>query len=349
MTDTTATTSDPLGIVVDSVGRWLTEQIPECQPPFRYERITGGHSNLTYVVTDRRGRRYVLRRPPIGHLLATAHNVVREHRVMQAVGGTGVPVPRMLGVCHDEDVTGAPFYVMEHVDGIVVDTVSDADELLPSADARRRAGESLIDALVALHAIDVDAVGLGGFARRTGYLERQLKRWAAQWEASGLNDLTEMSELHSWLLEHQPPETGAGIVHGDFRLGNTLIAGDGHVLAVLDWELCTLGETLLDLAYLLRSWSVPDLKTGFQQPLDTVAGFPTAQELAERYADRSGRSIDQLDYWRAFTAWRSAAILAGVYRRYLDGQLGERPEDIESYRAEVESRIRQGLSIATGS
>ncbi|MFE6822189.1 phosphotransferase family protein [Streptomyces sp. NPDC057690] len=342
--DSASTTTDPLGIAVESVGRWLTEHLADPRPPFRYERLTGGHSNLTYLVTDREDGRWVLRRPPVGPLLATAHNVVREHDVMLRVAGTGVPVPRMLGACDDEGVTGAPFYVMEYVDGVVVNTAADADALLPGTEARSRAGASLIDALVALHRIDIDAVGLAGLSRRGGYLDRQLRRWAAQWEAARLGDLGGMPELHRWLTEHRPTEPAPRLVHGDFRLGNTLTGRGGSVLAVLDWELCTLGEPLLDLAYFLRSWTAPDLRPGFAVPISGLPGFAGDEELAARYAERSGRSIEDLGYWRAFTAWRSAAILGGVYRRYLDGQLGEPPEDLEAYHAEVISRIEQGLS-----
>ncbi|MEU9273115.1 phosphotransferase family protein [Streptomyces sp. NPDC048251] len=344
--DTTPTTTDPLGISVEPVERWLVEHLPAPRPPFRYERVTGGHSNLTYLVTDRDGGRCVLRRPPVGRLLTTAHNVSREHEVMLRVAGSGVPVPRMLGACEDEHVTGAPFYAMEYVDGVVVNTAADAHSLLPGVDARRRVAEALIDALVALHGIDVDAVGLGGLARRDGYLDRQLKRWVAQWEAAGLDDLDGMAQLHAWLVGHRPAETDPCLVHGDFRLGNTLVDRDGQLLAVLDWELCTIGEPMLDLAYFLRSWTAPDIRPGLEQPLAAVPGFGSGEELAAYYAERSGRSIGELDYWRAFTAWRSAAILGGVYRRYLDGQLGERPDDVESYRAEVASRIQQGLAIA---
>ncbi|GGM98013.1 acyl-CoA dehydrogenase [Streptomyces fuscichromogenes] len=264
---------------------------------------------------------------------------------MLRVAGTGVPVPRMLGACDDERITGAPFYVMEYVEGVVVNTAADADALLPGADARDRAGTSLVDALVAVHHIDIDAVGLGGLARRSGYLDRQLQRWAGQWQAARLGDLGGMARLHAWLTAHRPEETGPHLVHGDFRLGNTLTDRAGSVQAVLDWELCTLGEPLLDLAYFLRSWTAPDLRPGFAQPIAALPGFASGEELAAYYARQSGRPIEELDYWRAFTAWRSAAILAGVYRRYLDGQLGERPDGLEAYRAEVVSRIEQGLSV----
>ncbi|WP_242424009.1 phosphotransferase family protein, partial [Frankia sp. EI5c] len=279
-------------------------------------------------------------------LLATAHDVTREARILAALADSEVPVPPVLGVCDDSAVTGAPFYVMEHVAGVVVREAADADRLLPSAQARREAGHSLVDALAALHAIDVDEVGLGGLARRDGYLDRQLRRWSAQWEACGLGDLGGITRLRDWLVGHRPPESAARIVHGDFRLGNALLAPDGRLCALLDWELCTLGNPLADLAYLLRTWSTVDARAG-QGPLTTsLPGFPTADELADRYAQRSGRPNGQLDYWLAFTAWRAAGILAGVYRRYTDGKMGDPPDDLPSFLVEVEARVHQGLGFA---
>ncbi len=339
-------TTSPLGIDVGAVEQWFGDNVGGAQPPFRYDRIVGGHSNLTYVVTDADGTRYVLRRPPAGELLTTAHNVTREHDIMAAVAGSGVPVPAMLGACHDIEITGAPFFVMAYVDGVVLNSAADADRLLPSHTARRHTGESLVDALAALHAVDIDAVGLGDLSRRDGYLDRQLKRWSAQWEATQLDDLDGMARLHDWLVENRPVETKAQLVHGDFRLGNTLLASDGSVLAVVDWELCTLGEPLADVAYFLRSWTAADARLGQGEPPGVVPGFPDGDELAARYAARSGRSIDDLGYWMAFTAWRAAAMLGGVYRRYLDGKMGTPPDDLASFRAEVESRMHQGMEHA---
>jgi aminoglycoside phosphotransferase (APT) family kinase protein len=343
---TEQTRREPLGIDEGALVGWFAEHVPDAKPPLRYERITGGHSCLTYLVTDAHDARCVLRRPPVGELLATAHDVAREHDIMTALEGSAVPVPRMLGACRDAEVTGAPFFVMAYVDGVVLNNSADADRLLPSRAARQHAAESLVDALAALHAVDVDAVGLGDLSRRTGYLDRQLKRWSAQWETYGLDDLLGMVRLHDWLVDHRPGESVAGIVHGDFRLGNALLAPDGEVLAVLDWELCTLGEPLADVAYLLRTWSTADAKLGPDQLPSALPGFPFGEELTSRYAERSGRSLERLGYWMAFTAWRAAAILGGVYRRYLDGKMGTPPDDLASYRVEVERRIRQGLQFA---
>jgi aminoglycoside phosphotransferase (APT) family kinase protein len=204
----------------------------------------------------------------------------------------------------------------------------------------------MVDALVALHAVDVDAVGLGDFARRRGYLDRQLERWSAQWEASKTRELPAMERLHAWLVDHVPAEPEAGVVHGDFRLGNALHAPDGTTLAVLDWELSTLGDPLADVSYLLRSWATPDQAAGGEGLPAAAEGFPAADELAERYATASGRTLDDLDYWMALNAWRSAAISEGVYRRYIDGKMGEAPPDVERYARSVDITVHQGLASA---
>jgi aminoglycoside phosphotransferase (APT) family kinase protein len=345
--------SVPVGIDPGPVEGWFRAHVPAARPPLRYQRVAGGHSCLTFVVTDAAGERYVLRRPPLGSVLATAHDVGREHRVMSALQDTAVPVPRMLGLCRDDQVNGAPFFVMCHVDGVVPHTAADSERLLPSPAARRRAAETMIDALVALHAVDLDAVGLGDFARRTGYLDRQLERWSAQWEASKTREVPAMERLHAWLVEHRPVNSDTRIVHGDFRLGNALHAPDGTTLAVLDWELSTLGDPLADISYLLRSWVSPvSAAAGGAEaeadawPPSAAAGFPSPDEVAERYATASGRALDDLGYWTALNAWRSAAIAEGVYRRYIDGNMGDAPPDVERYARSVEVAAHQGLVAA---
>ena len=328
----------PLGIDDEKVTAWFEQHIKEAEPPLTFDRVAGGHSCLTYIVKDSAGQRFVLRRPPLGHVLATAHDVVREHKIMSALQDTGVPVPRMLGVCADNDVNEAPFYIMSYVDGVVLHSAELATKLLPDDEARKHAADSLVDALVALHAVDIDAVGLGDLARRTGYLDRQLKRWSAQWEASKTRELPGMEQLHEWLVANRPEEEPAGVAHGDYRLGNLLHAPDGTVLAILDWELCTLGPPLADVSYLLRSWTA--------EGTSGAPGFPPREYVAERYASASGRSIADLDYWMAFNAWRSAAIAEGVYRRYLDGNMGAQMENIEIYARSVEVTVAAGLNSA---
>lgn len=335
------------GIDGRAVTDWFRDAIGDVAPPLSFSRVAGGHSCLTFVVHDAEGRRFVLRRPPLGTTLATAHDVVREHRIMSALAGTGVPVPTMLGCCPDASVNGAPFYVMGFVDGVVLHDASIAAAALPDAPARRRAGASMLDALAALHAIDVDDVGLGNLSRRTGYLDRQLRRWSGQWEASKTRELPGMERLHAWLVANRPSDPPAVIVHGDFRLGNILLGPDGEVRAVLDWELCTLGDPLADVSYLLRSWSEPDEPvSGRVEPPTHAGGFLTREEMVRGYAERSGRDLGSLDYWMAFNAWRSAAIGEGVYRRYLDGAMGDRPDDLDAYAAGVETSMQAGLAAA---
>ena len=222
------------GIEHDRVSDWLTANIEGAMPPFEFSMITGGRSNLTFTVIDGAGTKYVLRRPPTGHVLATAHDMAREHRIISAVGKTDVPVPRTLGLCTDESVNDAPFYVMAFVDGVVLDS-PDKAALLPP-DRREAASHHLIDVLADLHAVDIDAIGLGDLARREGYIERQLKRWSTQWAKSKTRDLPVVDDVASRLAADVPEQQGVAIAHGDYRFGNCLVDPDaGRVTAVLDW------------------------------------------------------------------------------------------------------------------
>ena len=237
------------GIDIERVSTWLVKEVDGVEPPLHFELIAGGHSNLTFKATDAAGRRMVVRRPPLGHVLATAHDMSREHRIVSAVGPTAVPVAPTLGLCEDVEVNGAPFYVMEFVDGVVLDSRDKAEQLAMAK--RTVAAEHLIDILADLHAVDVDEVGLGDLARRDGYIERQLKRWSKQWELSKTRELPAIEEVEERLKSRVPVQQGTAIVHGDYRLGNCLVDPDaGRVNAVLDWELCTLGDPLADVGYL---------------------------------------------------------------------------------------------------
>lgn len=342
-----STAGAPTGIDADSVTRWFAEHIPAAAAPLTFARVAGGHSCLTFIVTDATGNRFVLRRPPLGVHLATAHDVAREFRLMGSLAGSKVPVPTMLGLCQDITVNEAPFYVMTHVAGFVLHDASVAGEQLPAVDARRHAGEQLVDALAALHDVDPVAVGLGDMIPPSTYLDRQLKRWATQWAASKTRELPAMEQLHDWLVVNRPTEAASGIVHGDFRLGNMLIGPAGTLNAVLDWELCTFGDPLADVSYLLRSWAAPEDPAGANiDPPTRAGGFPTRDEMVERYANVSGRDVGDLGYWMAFNAWRSAAIGEGVYRRYIDGQMGALPDEVESYARAVENGVVAGLLAA---
>ena len=335
-------TEVPTGIDAPAVTRWFAQHVPTATAPLAFSRVAGGHSCLTFIVTDADGVRFVLRRPPLGVHLATAHDVAREFRLMGALAGSRVPVPTMLGLCEDVSVNEAPFYVMSHVDGVVLHDASMVEAALPSAELRRRASEQLVDALAALHAVDPVAVGLGDMIRPGSYLDRQLKRWSTQWEASKTRELPGMDQLHDWLVANRPKESAQGIVHGDFRFGNMLIGTDGTLNAVLDWELCTFGDPLADVSYLVRSWASPDDPPSPNlDPPTRAGGFFTREEVVARYAEVSGRDVSDLGYWMAFNAWRSAAIGEGVYRRYIDGQMGALPDDVEMYAARRRERRRR--------
>ena len=345
--DMNASLPEIAGIDAGPVTAWFAEHVPEAVAPLSFSRVAGGHSCLTFVVTDADGRRFVLRRPPLGIVLETAHDVRREHRIMSALAGTDVPVPEMLGVCEDVTVNDCPFFVMRFVEGVVLHDADTVATALPSGDARRRACESMVDALVALHAINPDDVGLGDLSRPSGYLDRQLRRWSSQWTASKTRELPDMEQLHAWLVENRPEDPPARIVHGDFRLGNALLGLDGQVRAMLDWELCSLGDPLADVSYLVRSWAAPeDAAGGTQDPPTRAGGFPSKAEVIARYEERSGRSLGDLDYWLAFNAWRSAAIAEGVYRRYVDGAMGEIPANLEQYARGVEASVQDGVAAA---
>jgi aminoglycoside phosphotransferase (APT) family kinase protein len=332
------------GVALEPVSQWLLDHVPDATAPFTFRRVAGGHSCLTYLVDDAAGRRIVLRRPPLGAVLHSAHDVAREHQIMAALAGTGVPVPTMLGLCTDLTVNDAPFYVMSFVAGSVVHNVGDVAAHLPTETTRRQAAESLVDALALLHAVDVDAVELTELVPPTSYLERQVKRWTRQWEDSRTRELPGMDRLAAWLRDHRPAEVRRGIVHGDYRLGNVIHGPDGTVVAILDWELCTVGDPLADVSYLLNSWADP--AAGGDGPPSSATGFPTRDELVARYAQASGTDPSDLHYWSCFHAWRSAAICEGVYRRYVDGDMGEVPADVDRYREMVDRGCARGLELA---
>jgi aminoglycoside phosphotransferase (APT) family kinase protein len=311
------------GIDQAGVTAWFQGQVPGVRPPLGFQQIAGGRSNLTYRVTDAAGASYVLRRPPLHGVLPSAHDMSREHRVISALSATPVPVPATFGLCQDPAVTGAPFYVMAYVDGVVP---RDEPTVAASLDepARAAAADSLVDALVALHRVDPDQVGLGQLGRRDGYLERQLTRWMRQLEQSRTRPLPALDEVHRRLSAAVPAQVGpARIVHGDFRLDNLVLSPSGRVLAVLDWELCTLGDPLADVGLLLVYWAEPGDQT---LPLGTaptvMPGFPTRAALAEAYATRSGRDLSQIGYYLAFAYWKLAVILEGVVARHATGAYG---------------------------
>ena len=309
------------GIDAEGVGRWLARHVDGLTGPLEFELVSGGRSNLTYRITDAAGTAYALRRPPTGGVLSTAHDVSREWRFISALAPTAVPVPAPVAYCADTAVTGAAFYVMGFVEGLVLADTEAGLALAPQA--RAGAAEHLVEVLVALHALDPAAVGLGDMVRKTGYLERQLRRWHAQVHATGAPELPLLDEVHDLLVRRIPAQAG-GIVHGDYRAGNVAFGPDGAVRAVFDWELATSGDPMADLGWLAATWQDP----GEQLPPATpgpsgVAGFPARAQLVQRYARLSGRDVSDLPYWVAFSRWRSACIGVGVRARYLAGHMGD--------------------------
>lgn len=283
--------------------------------------IGEGHSNVTYLL-ERGGERFVLRRPPRPPLPPSAHDVLREARLLRALEGTPVRVPRVLAVCEDESVLGVPFYVMNFVEGTVV-----TSELPPALDVpeqRRRLGEQLIDALVEIHQVDWRAVGLEGFAKPTGYLERQLRRFTALWEHNKTRELPVVVEVGRWLAANMPETPRTTIVHGDYRLGNVMVANNppARIIAIFDWEMSTLGDPLADLGYLTITWSEPgDPETMFSalSAITRREGFPSRRELVERYAAKTGTDVGDLRWYQALALWKAAVFMEGNYKRLLAG------------------------------
>ena len=318
-------------IDTSAVTAWLEANAGPVTPPLRFSRITGGNSNLTFVVTDAEGRQLVLRRPPLGRVLSSAHDMAREWRIVSALAGRAVPVPPVRGLCEDPAVTGAPFYVMDLVEGEVLTTPKQVEANLDRG-GRRRVAEQLVDALVDLHELDLAEVGLEDLGRHEGYLERQLWRWARQLREQPSERTDRLLAVHDELEARRPAQGPARIVHGDYRLGNCLVAPDGTITAVLDWELCTLGDPLADLGYLVLDWDSADDPdpVSATSPM-RAAGMPHRAFAAARYAERSGRTIEVLDVYVAFAAWRRACILEGVHARQRAGAMGAVPEDVERF------------------
>jgi aminoglycoside phosphotransferase (APT) family kinase protein len=290
----------------------------------------------------------VLRRPPLSGVLPSAHDMGREHRIIAALRDTPVPVPVAIGLCADESVNGAPFYVMSYVDGIVPRDERTVEGAFDQP-ARAASARSLVDVLVRLHAVEPDGVGLGDLGRREGYIERQLRRWGRQWEQSKTRELPAMEAAGRRLAASVPAQQGPGsIVHGDYRLDNLMLSPGGEVLAVLDWELCTLGDPLADVGLLMVYWSDPgDDVLPLDSTVTALAGFPRRAEVAEAYAAASGRDLSELDFYVAFGYWKLAAILEGVYARSAAGAYGRGDDTYRRFASVVENLAERALDATT--
>ncbi len=327
-----------------AVEAWISKHVGALQPPLCWTRLEGGHSNLTYRVEDSQGRQAVIRRPPMGELLPKAHDMGREWALISALGKTKVPVPRALGFCEDPEITGAHFYLMGLIDGHPLYRVEDTDRWVP-LEFRPRMAHSFIDVLAELHSLDPDDVGLGDLGKKEDYIGRQLKTWYRSWNASiqgAQLDDPRAHALQEYFLNNIPEQGPARIVHGDYGMHNCLVGPDGSIAAVVDWEISTLGDPLADLAYALNQWAEPSDPPAPRGIKPTaVPGFPTRLDLTQRYAARTGRDLSKLDYYIGFNHWKSAAIVHGVYARYLEGKKSTLGVDLPGLKESINRSLNE--------
>lgn len=302
----------------DALTRFMSDHVDGFAPPLTVTQFQGGMSNPTFLLTDGSGKRYVLRKKPPGELLPSAHAVDREFKVISALNATDVPVAKAYALCEDDAVIGQAFYIMEFLEGRVFRDVALPD--LPP-DERRAIYESMIDALAKLHSVDFEAVGLSDYGRVGGYITRQVRRWSQQYEATKTEEIPEMDKLTTWLNDNMPDDSLTTIVHGDFRLENLIYhPTEPRVLAVVDWELGTLGNPLSDLAYNCLTYHYADPRWGDIINLDYDAvGIPSEEDYVAQYCARTGREIDDYTYYLVLSLFRFAAIIQGVYYRGVQG------------------------------
>jgi aminoglycoside phosphotransferase (APT) family kinase protein len=339
-----------VGFDVPTIEAWLPT-VTDVTGPFTWERLPGGHSNLTYLVHDAGGRELVIRRPPQGDLLPKAHDMWREYRIIDGLWPTDVPVAEPVAYCDDRAVAETHFYVMGKVDGQALYTGATVEAWLDEP-ARRRAADCFVDVLAALHSIEPDAVGLGDLGRPDGYVARQLRTWYGSWNASipyaGFDD-PRVHDLHELLSSSIPEQGPARIVHGDYGPHNSLFSRAGEIQAVLDWELASLGDPLADFAYSINAWTEPG-DVGFYgaDPPTVLPGFPGRSELIERYAALTGADLSNLTYYRTFNSWKTGCILHGVYARYRAGQKSTEGVDLEGLYTRIGVAISAAETLAAG-
>jgi aminoglycoside phosphotransferase (APT) family kinase protein len=338
-----------IGIDVEPVSRWLVEHVDGATAPFRFQLIAAGGSNLTYRVTDAEGRSWALRRPPVGKLLATAHDMGREWRIISALSPTAVPVPEAVARCDDESITGAGFYVMGFVEGLILRTPESAKGM--TVDDCATATDSLVDVQLAFHTLDLDEIGLGDLGKRRDYVQRQLTRWRRQYESAKPREVPLLEELHERLSATIPAEQAVqGLAHGDYRFDNTVLGDDHRIAAVLDWELCTIGDPVADFAWSQLYWADPGDPVCFIQDAPTLhEGFVRRDDVSELYARRSGFDLSDLPWYTVFSLWKQACIVEGVYARRLGGARGGAAvSDVEGIARRSDQLLQWASEAAAG-
>lgn len=345
---------EPPGLRTPALLAWLDAHLPEfdASGPPEYRLLAGGRSNVTYALTDPSGRKWALRRPPLGHVMPSAHDMTREFRVLQGLGRVGFPAPPARVLCEDDTVIGAPFMVMDFVDGRVIGSSEDARGL--SADQAASVSATLVEGLAHLHGVDVAAAGLQDFGRPQGYLQRQVKRWSGQWPITKTRELASIDALQAWLTEQVrdlPDDTPWSLVHGDYRLDNVILSQNlSRLLAVLDWEMSTLGDPIADLAITLVYWTQAGdgLRAGIPvaQGATSGPGFWSRQQVADRYAELSGSDLPNLDLCVVLACFKLAVILESIHYRNLGGQqIGATAERGEDMGAATEAMAELGLQV----
>lgn len=321
----------------DKVSAWIAQTDSGLEAPLQYQLIAGGRSNLTYKITGVNGKVAVLRRPPTSHVLPTAHDMRREFRIISALHGTVVPVATPIALCEDIEVAELPFYLMSYVDGHILKETEEVERAFDQ-EARGKISASLVQVLSDLHSLDVDAIGLGNLAKKDSYIQRQLKRWYEQYRKSSqeINSFSpQVDRVHELLSSSVPLQRRTSVVHGDYRLDNALISDEGNVAAVLDWEICTLGDPMADLGLLVVYWADRADERSALGRATSLEGFWDRERIANQYAKTAGVDISDLGFYVAFAYWKLACILQGVYSRYLQGATGGDLSDVSSYGDQV--------------
>jgi aminoglycoside phosphotransferase (APT) family kinase protein len=326
---------------------WAARYAPAAAGVSEVWLVSGGRSNLTFGIRDDAGGTWCVRRPPLGEVPSSAHDVLREYRILAALQHCGFPVPEVLASCAEPAVIGAPFYVMAFVPGATIASAQDAESTpMP---VRRRSGLALVEVMLEIHQVDLAGTGLSTLSRPGDYVGRQLRRWRRQVGGDGLTLNPRLAEIGDRLGEAVPAQQAGTLVHGDLKLGNLIFGESGEVAAVLDWELCTLGDPLADLGWLLASWSEPgDTDVRIVTPPSRAGGFARRDELVAAYQSGSSLNLENIAYYAALAEWKWAAIDVGIHRRFASGQMGDASVDLEAVTGEIDSRLDRAQALLGG-